>query len=252
MRQFDERGVRVCGITAGQSLEAHQVYARELHDWAIQQHQQHQQQWQQQQQQQQQTTSSSSPQTPHPPSQFPLLMLSHHQTRDLGVTNEWSAVRRGSAYADAAAAAASPPPSREPPAVHSVTVILAPDRTVASALWYPSSTGRMFDELIRLMDSLQLYLNMSVATPADWTSGQPVLVDSFVTDDQAKDLFGDDGVWRTSDLRKDNTPNASSAATASSTDAASTPGTAAPSTTQRLELPYMRWTKDPTWFAPEG
>ena len=59
--------------------------------------------------------------------------------------------------------------------VRSVFVI-APDKKVKLIITYPASTGRNFDEIIRVIDSLQLTANYSVATPADWKFGEDVVV----------------------------------------------------------------------------
>lgn len=54
--------------------------------------------------------------------------------------------------------------------------IIGPDKKVKLTLTYPASTGRNFDELLRVIDSLQLTANYSVATPADWKDGEDVVV----------------------------------------------------------------------------
>ena len=55
-------------------------------------------------------------------------------------------------------------------------VIIAPDKTVKLIITYPASTGRNFQEVLRVIDSLQLTANYSVATPADWKDGEDVIV----------------------------------------------------------------------------
>ncbi len=56
-------------------------------------------------------------------------------------------------------------------------------------LTYPASTGRNFDELLRVIDSLQLTANHSVATPANWRDGDKVIIGTGVSDDEAKQKF---------------------------------------------------------------
>jgi len=67
--------------------------------------------------------------------------------------------------------------------------IIGPDKKIKLMLIYPASTGRNFDEIIRVLDSLQLTATKSVATPADWKKGDDCVVLPNVTDDQAKGLF---------------------------------------------------------------
>ncbi|CAN5757776.1 peroxiredoxin [soil metagenome] len=72
--------------------------------------------------------------------------------------------------------------------VRSVFVV-GPDNKVKLTLTYPASTGRNFDELLRVIDSLQLTANHSVATPADWKDGDDVIVAPALSDEEAKDKF---------------------------------------------------------------
>jgi len=72
--------------------------------------------------------------------------------------------------------------------VRSVFVI-GPDNKVKLTLTYPASTGRNFQELLRVIDSLQLTANHSVATPADWKQGQPVIIAPAVSDEEARSKF---------------------------------------------------------------
>jgi len=67
--------------------------------------------------------------------------------------------------------------------------IVGPDKKVKLTLTYPASTGRNFDEILRVIDSLQLTAQYKVATPANWTDGQDVIIGAAVTDDEAKQLF---------------------------------------------------------------
>jgi thioredoxin-dependent peroxiredoxin len=72
--------------------------------------------------------------------------------------------------------------------VRSVFVI-DPNKKVRLTLTYPASTGRSFDELLRVIDSLQLTDKFSVATPADWSQGEDVIIVPSVTDEQAREKF---------------------------------------------------------------
>ncbi len=72
--------------------------------------------------------------------------------------------------------------------VRSVFVI-GPDKKIKLTLTYPPSTGRNFQEIIRVIDSLQLTADYSVATPADWEEGQDVIISPGVSDEQADTKF---------------------------------------------------------------
>jgi alkyl hydroperoxide reductase subunit AhpC len=72
--------------------------------------------------------------------------------------------------------------------VRSVFVI-GPDKKVKLTLTYPASTGRNFQELLRVLDSLQLTAGYSVATPADWKNGEDVIIVPAVSDEAAKEKF---------------------------------------------------------------
>jgi alkyl hydroperoxide reductase subunit AhpC len=78
--------------------------------------------------------------------------------------------------------------------VRSVFVI-GPDKKVKLTLTYPASTGRNFAEILRVVDSLQLTANHSVATPANWNNGDDVIIVPAVSDEQAKSKFS--GPWNT-------------------------------------------------------
>ena len=67
--------------------------------------------------------------------------------------------------------------------------IVGPDKKVKLTLTYPASTGRNFDEILRVIDSLQLTANYKVATPANWVDGGDVIIGAAVTDEDAKQLF---------------------------------------------------------------
>jgi len=74
--------------------------------------------------------------------------------------------------------------------VRSVFVI-GPDKKVKLTLTYPPSTGRNFQEIIRVIDSLQLTANHKLATPADWKHGEDVIISPSVSDADARDIFPD-------------------------------------------------------------
>ncbi len=74
--------------------------------------------------------------------------------------------------------------------VRSVFVV-GPDDTVKLTLTYPPSTGRNFDELLRVIDSLQLTADRGLATPADWTKGDRVIVSPSIDDETARERFGE-------------------------------------------------------------
>ena len=77
--------------------------------------------------------------------------------------------------------------------VRSVFVI-GPDKKVKLMIAYPMTTGRNFDEVLRVLDSLQLTAKHKVATPVNWQQGQDVIIAGSVNNDQAKDLFP--GGWK--------------------------------------------------------
>ena len=68
--------------------------------------------------------------------------------------------------------------------------VIGPDKTIKLILVYPMTTGRNFDEILRVIDSLQLTATKKVATPADWKQGDKVIIAGSVTNDAAKELFG--------------------------------------------------------------
>jgi thioredoxin-dependent peroxiredoxin len=69
--------------------------------------------------------------------------------------------------------------------------VIAPDKTLRLILVYPMTTGRNFDEVLRVIDSLQLTANHKVATPANWKPGEKVIIAGSVTNDQAKEAYPD-------------------------------------------------------------
>ena len=74
--------------------------------------------------------------------------------------------------------------------VRSVFVI-GPDKRIKASLTYPMSTGRNFDEVLRLLDSCQLTAKHKVATPVNWKQGEDVIIVPAVSDDEAKEKFPD-------------------------------------------------------------
>jgi alkyl hydroperoxide reductase subunit AhpC len=73
--------------------------------------------------------------------------------------------------------------------------VIGPDKKIKLILVYPMTTGRNFDEVLRVIDSLQLTANKKVATPAQWEQGGDVIIAGSVSDDDAKELFPDG--WET-------------------------------------------------------
>jgi thioredoxin-dependent peroxiredoxin len=69
--------------------------------------------------------------------------------------------------------------------------VIGPDKKIKLILVYPMTTGRNFDEVLRVIDSLQLTANHKVATPAQWQEGDDVIIAGSVSDDQAKEIFGE-------------------------------------------------------------
>ena len=67
--------------------------------------------------------------------------------------------------------------------------IIGPDHKVKLMLTYPASTGRNFQEILRVIDSLQLTAGFAVATPADWIDGQDVIVAASLSDEDARKRF---------------------------------------------------------------
>ena len=67
--------------------------------------------------------------------------------------------------------------------------IIGPDKKVKLIITYPASTGRNFDEVLRVIDSLQLTANYQVATPLDWKDGQDVIIVPALSDEDAKAKF---------------------------------------------------------------
>jgi thioredoxin-dependent peroxiredoxin len=67
--------------------------------------------------------------------------------------------------------------------------MIGPDKKIKLMLFYPMTTGRNFDEVLRVLDSMQLTAKHKVATPANWKQGQDVIIAGSVNDEDAKKLF---------------------------------------------------------------
>jgi thioredoxin-dependent peroxiredoxin len=68
--------------------------------------------------------------------------------------------------------------------------VIGPDKKIKLVLVYPMTTGRNFDEVLRVIDSLQLTAKHRVATPAQWQDGDKVIIAGSVSNDEAKEIFG--------------------------------------------------------------
>ena len=73
--------------------------------------------------------------------------------------------------------------------------VIGPDKKLKLTLTYPASTGRNFQEILRVVDSLQLTAAHAVATPADWKQGEDVIIVPSVSDAAAKEKFPEG--WKT-------------------------------------------------------
>ena len=69
--------------------------------------------------------------------------------------------------------------------------VIGPDKKIKLILVYPMTTGRNFDEVLRVIDSLQLTANHKVATPVNWQQGEDVIIAGSVTDEAAKETYPD-------------------------------------------------------------
>ncbi|WP_343715177.1 peroxiredoxin [Inquilinus sp.] len=67
--------------------------------------------------------------------------------------------------------------------------VIGPDKKIKLVISYPMTTGRNFDEILRVIDSLQLTSKHKVATPADWKNGEDVIIVTSVSDEEAKQKF---------------------------------------------------------------
>jgi len=69
--------------------------------------------------------------------------------------------------------------------------VIGPDKKIKLILVYPMTTGRNFDEVLRVIDSLQLTANHKVSTPVNWRQGEDVIIAGSVSNDEAKEIFGE-------------------------------------------------------------
>ena len=69
--------------------------------------------------------------------------------------------------------------------------VIGPDKKIKASLTYPMSTGRNFDEILRLLDSCQLTAKQQVATPVNWKQGDPVVILPSISDEAAKEKYPD-------------------------------------------------------------
>ena len=69
--------------------------------------------------------------------------------------------------------------------------VVGPDKTIKLILVYPMTTGRNFDEILRALDSMQMTARHKVATPVNWKQGDDVIIAGSVSNDEAKELFGE-------------------------------------------------------------
>src|SRR6059058_3940710 len=91
-------------------------------------------------------------------------------------------------------AAVSGDPTKRTPADNQTlrnVFVIGPDKKIKLVLVYPMTTGRNFDEVLRVIDSLQLTAKEQVATPAQWEPGEDVIVAGSVSDEQAREKYGD-------------------------------------------------------------
>ena len=69
--------------------------------------------------------------------------------------------------------------------------VIGPDKKIKLVLVYPMTTGRNFDEVLRVIDSLQLTAKHRVSTPVNWRSGENVIIAGSVSNDEAREIFGE-------------------------------------------------------------
>jgi len=97
-----------------------------------------------------------------------------------------------SIYGMLSASTSGDPKDRIPADNQTVTnvFVIGPDKKVKLILIYPMTTGRNFDEVLRVIDSLQLTANHRVATPVNWKQGEDVVITGAVSNDEAKEIYG--------------------------------------------------------------
>jgi thioredoxin-dependent peroxiredoxin len=97
------------------------------------------------------------------------------------------------AYGMLPAATSGDPAERTPADNQTVrnVFVVGPDKKVKLVLVYPMTTGRNFDEVLRVIDSLQLTASHKVSTPVNWKQGDDVIIAGSVSNDEAKELFGE-------------------------------------------------------------
>jgi thioredoxin-dependent peroxiredoxin len=97
------------------------------------------------------------------------------------------------AYGMLAADVSGDPTERTPADNQTVrnVFVIGPDKKIKLILVYPMTTGRNFDEVLRVIDSLQLTANHKVATPAQWQQGDDVIIAGSVDNEKAKEIFGE-------------------------------------------------------------
>jgi alkyl hydroperoxide reductase subunit AhpC len=96
-------------------------------------------------------------------------------------------------YGMLAAETSGDPKARTPADNQTVrnVLVIGPDKKIRLILVYPMTTGRNFDEVLRVIDSLQLTATHKVATPVNWQQGDNVIIAGSVSDDEAREIFGE-------------------------------------------------------------
>ena len=84
--------------------------------------------------------------------------------------------------------------------------MIGPDNRIKLVISYPMTTGRNFDEVLRVLDSLQLTAKHRVATPANWKRGEDVIIAGSVSDEEAKEIYPHG--WKAPTLHSDRAPAA--------------------------------------------